>query len=37
VTSSAPSLSIALLKSFEEASETDENFWIYRVSEDRMP
>jgi hypothetical protein len=34
--SGAPSLSMALLKSFTDAS-TDENFWIYRVSEKPPP
>jgi hypothetical protein len=33
---SAPNLSVALLKSFTDAS-TDENFWIYRVSEKQPP
>jgi len=32
LTSSTPTLSVALLKSFTDAP-TDENFWIYRVSE----
>jgi hypothetical protein len=32
---SAPNLSVAMLKSLTDASETDENFWIYRVSERR--
>jgi hypothetical protein len=34
--SSTPNLSVALLKSFTDAT-TDENFWIYRVSEKQPP
>lgn len=36
LTSSTPTLSVVLLKSFTDAL-TDENFWIYRVSEKRPP
>jgi hypothetical protein len=35
-TSSAPNLSVALLRSFTHAP-TDENFWIYRISEKQPP
>src|SRR5262249_31873197 len=35
--SGAPGLSIAPLKSFTEASSTDENFWIYRVALKQPP
>jgi hypothetical protein len=35
-TAGAPNLSVTLLKSFTDAS-TDENFWIYRVSEKQPP
>jgi hypothetical protein len=36
LTSGAPNLSVALLKSFTDAP-IDENFWIYRVSEKQPP